>query len=276
MLKFTGKSYGELRYNDGAGSDVPIAPLNFLANNATGNSLEIMFKTRCIGDQNSVVLSCRNEPIANYGGYTVKYDKAKISSHENFATTTMVEEKWTHVVFVIDKNLRRLKNEVDNSNIEDLNPVYTMNIYVDGVRTKVISIDEFESFATLAQPAMQLMLNAYLNSTLNQLEGFGACEIKTIRLYNKALKASEVLTNFINANFSIEKRNLLIAKNDPVKANIPVIRMVRNATISNGQRSYSQYSADKSFEVLNSITIKEDKAHPEVPTSKNSWVNCTL
>lgn len=276
MLKFTGDSYGELRYVNAQGTDTAFAPMSLMNSAASGNSLQIMFKTRCIGVSDAVVMTCKNQNIANYGGYSIKFNEAKISSNNQYATTNLVEQKWTHIIFVIDKNIRKLGEDVDNSTIEDMNPVYTMNIYVNGVRTKVISFDANESFMTpSAYPAMQMLLNAYYSSTISSITGFGACQIKTVRLYNTALKASQVLTNYINAQYDISVRQNLVNKNDANKANVPVIRFVRNKIIEGTDVRYSKYSKDVSFQVLNSITLKSSK-DPTIATSKNSWVNCTM
>ena len=284
MLKFSGDSYGELRHITSSGTDEAYSPISLMNSASLGNTFEIVFRTRCIGVMDTCVISCRDEAITNYGGYSIYYDSAKISSNEQSATTPINEsnDKFTHVAFVIDKNIRQLKSNsatgtITNSNIEDLNTVATMNIYVNGVRTKVIAVKDNEQFAnTIAYPSMQLILNGYYSKTLREITGFGSCEIKMIRIYNAALTASQVVGNYINSVIDISKRQALINKNDTNKADIPVIRFVRNKTIDEDNNvAYSKYSADKSFSILNSIKTKK-AADPNIPTSKNSWTNCTM
>lgn len=284
MLKFTGDSYGELRHITTTGADEAYSPITLMNSASLGNTFEIVFRTRCIGAMDACVMSCRNENINNYGGYSIYYDSAKISSNEQNASTPINEsnDKFTHVTFVVDKNIRDLKTasnstgQITNSNIENLNTVATMNIYVNGVRTKVIAIKGTEQFAnTSAFPSMQLILNGYYNTILGEISGFGSCEIKMIRIYNAALTASQIVGNYINSVTDIAKRQALVNKNDPNKADIPVVRFVRNKTIDGNNVSYGKYSADKSFSILNSIKTKKS-SDPNIPTSKNSWVNCTM
>lgn len=278
MLKFTGDSYGELRHVGSSGADSEFSPISLMNTASLGNSFEIAYRTRCVGEMDACVISCRDESVNNYGGYSIYYDKAKISSNETSASTTINESNdgFTHVVFVIDKNIRTLKNGITNANIENLNTVATMNIYVNGVRTKVVPIENHEQFAnTPAFPAMQLILNAHMDNMINKITGFGSCEIKMMRIYNSALTAQQILNNYINSKYSIEERQALVSKNDSSRADIPVVRFVRNKTIVNGVSQFNKFSKDVSFALLNSITTKKSD-DPTIPTSKNSWVNCTV
>lgn len=278
MLKFTGDSYGELRYVDLNGEDKPFSPISLMNSSAMGNALEVVFRTRCIGQMDACVLSCRDENVDNYGGYSIYYDGAKISSNEQYATTPINEsnKEFTHVTFVIDKNIRNFDSGIDNSNIENLNTIATMNIYVDGIRTKVIPINDNELFANTASfPAIQLYLNSYYDTLLKKAVGFGSCEIKMMRIYNSALTAEQVLGNYINSKYDLSERQALVNKNDANKADIPVVHFVRNKTIKNNKSEFSKYSKDVPFSILNSITTKSSD-DPSIPTSKNSWVNCTM
>ncbi len=278
MLKFTGDSYGELRHVGSSGNDAEFSPISLMNTSALGNSFEIAYRTRCVGEMDACVVSCRDESVNNYGGYSIYYDKAKISSNETSTSTPINEsnDEFTHVVFVIDKNIRTLENGITNTNIENLNTVATMNIYVNGVRTKVVPIENHEQFAnTAAFPAMQLILNAHMDTMINKITGYGSCEIKMMRIYNSALTAEQILGNYINSKYSISEREALINKNDSSRADIPIVRFVRNKTIKDGVSQFNKFSKDVSFKLLNSITTKKSK-DPTIPTSKNSWVNCTV
>ena len=278
MLKFTGDSYGEMRYVDLNGVDQEFSPISLMNSAAMGNTLEVVFRTRCIGQMDACVLSCRDENVANYGGYSIYFDKAKISSNQQSTYTPISESnsEFTHVAFVIDKNIRDFNNGINNTNIENLNTVATMNIYVNGIRTKVIPIEDHEQFANTASfPAIQLYLNAYYDTLLKKVTGFGSCEIKSLRIYNSALNAEQVLCNYINSKYDLNERQALVNKNDAIKADIPIVHFVRNKTIEGNTSKYGKYSKDVPFSILNSITTKSAD-DPSIPTSKNSWVNCTM
>jgi hypothetical protein len=272
MLKFTGDSYGELRYMSASNIDAAYCPMGIMTAAASGVSIEILFKSRCIGVNNARVMSCRKENEDVYGGVSLSYNQATISSNQQATSVSLAEEQWLHVVFSIDKTIRNLDNNTDggitNANIEDMNPVKTMRIYINGVLTKVCGLYDTETFTSTTFPALQMILNAHLTSLGTSVEDFGSSEIKMVRLYSDALTSQEVLQNYIYSHFSTEDKLALQNKNNTSKADIPIIYFVRN---KEGKR----YSADKSFEILHSIKVKKSD-DPTVNTSKNSWVNCTM
>lgn len=277
-LSFTGDSYGVMHCIDNNGVDSEFAPMSSVTNSSNGHAIEIVFKSRCIGELLSDVMTCRNDTSAATGGYTLRYDEAKITSLDGTVSSrTMLEDEWTHVTFVLDRNIRKLnvgENSVSNLTLDDLNPTATMRIYINGCLSACQVITDWEFFnktATESNP-MPLLLNARYNNSMLPSD-FGSCEIKLIRVYNVALTSSQVLGNYINSIRVPAKQLAAQLKNDSGSADVPIIHFVRNKV------AYVDASKDLSkastFDQLHAIKKKKSD-DPDEATSKNSWINCTM
>ena len=253
MLKFTGDSYGELMRVLNNGSVERYSPFSIFTNSGVnGFSLECTFRTRNVGEILSKVITCQNGSKTDTVGLSIGYDKAYLSSDIQTMNLDFAEDEWIHMVFVIDKNIRTLAT-VGQDNIENLNPVATMRIYINGClcATNVLTSDNFVDSAKQSFP---LMLNSCLVDGTPTC--FGECEIKLLRIYNNYLTSSDVLTNYISSFYDLNEQQKIKDKNDPSKAVIPQIRFKKKAGTSN------------TFSFMNSITDK--------PTSKKYCVNCVM
>jgi hypothetical protein len=70
--------------------------------NYNGATIEAMFKTRNIGVLGAKVLSCLKEDNF-YGGVSVGYNSARISSNARDGNISLAEDEWIHITFVFDK-----------------------------------------------------------------------------------------------------------------------------------------------------------------------------
>lgn len=282
MLSFTGDSWGEMKYKytDASGSyDVPYKPMSIVTDASEGHTLEIVFRSKCIGELDADVLTCRNdnEPTST-GGYTLKYNSAEITAVNGKSTSrTLSEDRWTHVCFVLDKNIRELNkgtNKVTNKDIEDLNTAPTMRIYIDGCLSACNVITKWEFFADEidGSKAMQLLLNAAYNSS-KQPDKFGCCDIKLLRLYSVPLKSSQVFGNYVNSIRNTDIQRTLQDKNDSSYADVPIIHFVKNKIPF--IKDPEKFSKASTFTELHEITKKKSEDASEA-TSKNSWINCTM
>jgi len=269
MLSFTGDSYGEMRYkytdDKGKLQDEAYCPMNYTNN---GNTIEILFRSKCIGELGANVLTCRYGNSTASGGYILKYDNVSIATvgDENISRV-ISEDRWTHVCFVIDNDIRAevIKDKV---NLEDLNTFNSMKTYIDGCLSACNSIGDWKFAGNNDESsAKQLLLNAAYTG-LNSFGEFGTCDIKLLRIYDKALTYTEVLGNYISSISDIEKRVAIQNKNNIDYADVPVIYFIRNKQGYIGDTA----PVEKTFATLNTIQKKEGSG----PTSKNSWVNCTV
>lgn len=252
MLKFTGDSYGEMIDTS---SNTNYCPLSMLTSAAEGYTLEVLFRTRCIGEMNTRVMTCQNGTDIGTPGFSVKYNDMIIASDSQNTSLGFAEEQWVHAAFVIDKNIRTLENVGLNS-IEDMNPIPMMKIYINGSLCSVTALGK-DKFLDSNGNAYPLYLNCAKDIS-GVISNFGECEIKMIRMYSSYLKSSDVLNNYISTFYDTDVQKEIYDKNDTSIASAPSITFKRNKNSSN----------QSTFAIMNSIT---DKA-----TSKKTFVDCIV
>ena len=164
-LKCNGETYGVLNY----------APLS--DNAQTGFTFDIVYRTRNVGNLDARVISCENSK-APYNGFYITPQDSYISSYVQNLSTTFSEDSWVRVTYTIDRTNKRLVS------------------YVNGVITKFTPLQDYGSLENFSHND-KLYINCRLNPKTQKLEGFGNCEIKSIRIYNRALNHEEVVQNMI-------------------------------------------------------------------------------
>ena len=164
-LKCNGETYGVLNY----------APLS--DNAPTGFTFDIVYRTRNAGNLDARVVSCENTK-APYNGFYITPQDSYISSYVQNLSTTFSEDSWVRVTYTIDRTNKRLIS------------------YVNGVITKFTPLQDYGSLENFSHND-KLYINCRLNPKTQKLEGFGNCEIKSIRIYNRALNHEEVVQNMI-------------------------------------------------------------------------------
>ncbi len=259
MLKFTGESYGELvKFVNGV--EVPYEPFSVFSNSGQqGLTIETAIRTRNIGELNARVLSCMRSNDINTPGVAISYDTLALGTDSQVNTLDFMEDEWVHVTFVVDNNIRDEKN-VGQDNIEDMNPVKTIRIYINGVLCSCNAVKS-DKFLDASNKSYPMVLNCcrMIDTAGNiSFESFGECEIKFIRIYNSYLRSSEVLNNYIAHIYEQEKQQAMVDRNDVTKASLPTIVFKRNLASSN----------KSTFGILNSITDKK--------MSKTTCVDCTM
>lgn len=270
MLKFTGESYGEL-VEMVNGEPVPYSPFSiFKMGGQQGITIETAIRTRNIGELNARVMSCMkytnnmDNPL-NEPGVTITYDTMAIASNAQVNTLNFMEDEWVHITLVVDKNIRTFE-KVGQGMIEDVNPTFTLRIYINGVLCSCTTINEDEAkenFLDGAKEAYPLVLNAcrILDAAGGVTFGnFGECEIKFIRIYNSYLKSSEVLQNYISHIYDPDEQQYKNNKNNLEMATLPTIVFKRKVG--------DDYANNASFATLHSIKDKKQ--------SKSTYVDCVM
>ena len=259
MLKFTGDSYGELMKVTN-GIEAPYNPFSIFTNSGQqGLTIETAIRTRNIGEMNARVLTCMNSDNLDTPGVSISYDSLNLASDSQVCSLEFMEDEWVHVTFVIDNNIRELK-DVGQENIEDMNPVKTIRIYINGVLCACNALKQ-DKFLDASGRSFPMVLNCckMLDAAGNtSFASFGECEIKFIRIYNSYLKSTEVLNNYIAHIYEEEEQSQKVDKNDVSKATLPTVIFKRNLG-SNNQAT---------FGILNSITDKK--------MSKSTCVDCIM
>ena len=233
MLKFTGESYGVLMNGDSMYN--PLSQINSL----DGFTAEIVFRTRCIGELNTKVMTAHIGNSTNSSGFSASYDKLSVGNSSAQINYDVSEDEWIHATLVIDKTIH---TEVDD--VQDYAPTKLMTVYVDGAMCTAIILTEVMVFNSFSPT---VLLNSAFNPSNNEIDYFGNCEIKSIRFYNRALRASEVNKNYLYFSFATdEQRKQVDGRNGDV---LPTVKFVKY----NGEHGEYQ---NESFEALNNVKEK--------------------
>lgn len=172
-LKFDGETYGIL-------NDNMFADISSNSRFSNGFTIDILFKTRCVGDFNARVLSTKAD-ITDSVGFEINYNKASIRSSLSNISIGFNEDEWTKVTYVIPRP-KSTDSQYDN----------VMLIYVNGVISSAEYITLNDNFGI---DGCKLTLNSYQSN--GKFTSFGNCEIKNLRIYKKALSKDEILNNML-------------------------------------------------------------------------------
>jgi hypothetical protein len=269
VLKMNGQSWGQMVKVNLDGSTTPYSPFHvFSSGGQTGITIETAIKTRCNGDLDAKVMTCMDSnKTSGTPGCAIGYNQLYLASLSQPMSMEFMEEEWVHVAFVIDRDIRPMYGEggVGQEHIEDLNPTRTMRIYINGVLCSCSTFTLDDKFLDAAEKSFPLMLNACNFGTkivndeeVPDIRNFGDCEIKFIRVYNRPLKSSDVVNNYVSHIFGQEKQQAMKDRNDTSVVALPKIVFERNLASSNKIE----------FSNLHAIT---DKAK-----SKKEFVDCTM
>ena len=273
VLKMNGQSWGQMVKVNIDGTTSPYSPFSVFSNSGqSGITIETAIKTRCNGDLDAKVMTCMEGKSNATPGAAIGYDQFYMSSLRQPMSMEFVEDEWVHVAFVIDKEIRNLYGEggVGQERIEDLNQVRSMRIYIDGVLCACTTFALTDTFLDAAGKSFPLMLNACLTGTnvvedeegnkisTPVIENFGDSEIKFIRVYNRPLKSSDVVNNYISHIYGEEKQQAMKDRNDTNIVSLPTVIFKRNIVSEN----------KNNFDILHAITDKN--------TSKKTCVDCIM
>ena len=222
-LKFTGESYGTLEYR----------PFNrFDEQPGAGITVDILFRTRCTGDTDARVLSCTNSNSVSENGFWITTSSICMKPMgTNGLRVDYSEDEWTRATFLIDK-----------SNSAEGPARYC--IYVNGVISGVslVAIEDSFNHSDIitfgAKPIGSLFKN------------FAQCEIRSFRIYNKALTSEQILQNHIAdivSDTEQEKKNILNYGTDGNNT-LPIIRFNENNSTDGFSQLYKENSKKKKIE----------------------------
>ena len=272
-LKMNGQSWGQLVKVNVDGSTTPYSPFSVFSNSGqSGITIETAIKTRCNGDLNAKVLTCMDGNSSATPGVSIGFNQFYMSSLRQPMSMDFMEDEWVHVAFVVDKEIRNLYGEggVGQENIEDLNQVRSMRIYINGVLCSCTTFALNDTFLDAAGNSFPLMLNAChtgnnieIDEDGNEIitpiiENFGDSEIKFIRIYNRPLKSSDVVNNYVAHIYDQDEQQRMKDRNDTSIVSLPTVIFKRNTASTN----------KNNFDILHAIT---DKA-----TSKKTCVDCIM
>lgn len=176
----------------------------------SGLTMDILFKMRNVGDISGRVMSCEQFDSPYNGVYIDTMDSyIKVGGSE--ITSAVPEEEYTRISFVIDKNSKY------------------MFIYVNAVICSVVPISDNDLNGFRYDG--KIYLNARkINSYLSPVGNFGDCNIRSFRLYNRALNYEEILQNHIS-DMKIDEQQTIKQKNYPkTNEGLPVMTFTGDIT----------------------------------------------
>lgn len=178
FLKCNGETYGVMNMSP------------FANNIPDGFTFDILFRTRNVGDTNGRVFSCESLKLP-YNGIYADAKHLVGSSFTQTVKSAFSEEEWTRMTYTVDrKNLRTI-------------------LYINGVISEVNIIQNFGNVLENFQHGEKLYINCKYVGGHTKHDYFGNCEIKNIRLYNRALDHEEVVQNFISDFEDMEEQKRL-------------------------------------------------------------------
>lgn len=205
IMNEDGTSQNCLLINSRAYATIDLEP--FKSEITNGLTVDIEFSTRDVSNENARVISCYSAPR----GFFINTDTARIGSSAS-PTETKYEDKEvvdetgykyivstktgpfelnfrqdvrTHLTFVIYRY-----NEKTNTY-----PISVMAIYLNGILAGLKEIGDNDSFITNKGQIIYLGCNPNLSG---ELENFGECKIYNLRVYDRALDYTEIVTNMLS------------------------------------------------------------------------------
>lgn len=174
-----------------------------------GSTIEVQFKGLDIGLSDARIFDYTDtEPP--YKGVYIDLGKSVMSSLAQPGEVTTDADTWMTMTYVIDR-----KNKFGK-------------IFIDGICSRAFFLSDKGSGTNAVREDFTHSQKIYLNSKKG-LSNFGACEIKDVRIYNRALSDDEILQNFIAQEKDFDKQKELNDLNYNNKT-LPVIRMYGDMT----------------------------------------------
>lgn len=198
-----------LTCDNGGYVEVDYAP--FSENALYGTTIEILYKGNNIGDEQARVLDCTDIVGSNedgtpiYKGTYINIINAEFRSAINSGIVSLDEDTEVRITFVLDRFNK-----------------FCM-IYIDAVLCRAFYLTDAVNGPNKNYEDFKHSKKLYLNSEKGTSKS-GACDIKVLRIYDRALSADEVLKNHIAdiKDLKVQKEKYNFNYNN---ATIPVIRM---------------------------------------------------
>lgn len=178
-----------------------------------GSTIDILYKPLNIGVETAKILDYVDVD-APYKGVNIDLLEASLASLANKGTVGLDEDEYTRLTFVIDRTNKFGK------------------IYVNAVLCRAFFLSDTGSGVNKVYEDFSHNQKMYLNSEKG-IKNFGACEIKNLRVYSRALDHEEVLQNHIADIVDLEEQKE-IYKFNYENTSTPVIRMYGDTTNMTG------------------------------------------
>lgn len=175
ILRLSGKSHAIINYK----------PFENGIEAGMGFTFEIVYRTSNTGNPYAKVVSCKNQSTP-YQGFEIDTEKASMNTHYGESTAVNFnEDTWIRQSFVIDRSNKSIR------------------IYMNGILSGLTYIvdatgskDNFLFKGDIILGAADKNATADY-SIIKDIGNFGNADIRSIRIYNRALTDEQVLNNFV-------------------------------------------------------------------------------
>ena len=287
-----------------------------------GLTIEMLFKSDCIGILNSHALSLTEPQDSTVTGATpameglyISYNEVGLGDSAEEIKYPLLEGVWQHLTIVFDREIREPDKEYLSNGkpivlgMEDINPLATMRVYLNGTLVQVKTIAT-SSFQAANRKTFPFILNAafdpensnnkitsttpsetvleWLTNSVN-LTSSGTCQFSLLRCYKTPLHSTRVYNNYLNAIPAVisdavkEKHEIALDSVYFIKNKTAAMAEVDEAVWERRQRWYAQQGilkgdkkalSNDTFSTLH--TIRQKYTSGDTKGSKNVLVNCTM
>ena len=175
-LKQEGKEISELVMNGTCYVEIDMTP--FANNFKNGGAIELVFKTRDVGNSSARILDI-TDTISPYKGVYIDTREAYLSTASQSINASIGENEYIQVIYNIDRINKYC------------------HVIVNGVITKSCKLSDSGSGTSAILESIAHSQKIYLNSQKGT-SNFGSCEITHCRVYNRNLNFDEILQNFLS------------------------------------------------------------------------------
>lgn len=183
--------------------EIDITP--FSSNFKNGGTIELVFKTRDVGNTTARILDI-TDTIAPYKGVYIDTREAYISTESQTTYASIGEDEYIHVMYIIDRNNKYC------------------HVVINGVITKSCKLSDSGTGTAATLESIMHSQKIYLNSQKGT-DNFGSCEVKHFRIYERALSFDEILQNYLSTIEDIALQKSKSDFNDPLKNIMPIMNI---------------------------------------------------
>ena len=202
-LKQTGKDISELVMNGTCYVEIDMTP--FTNNFKNGGTIELVFKTRDVGNSSARVLDITDDR-SPYKGVYIDTREAYLSTANQSINASVGEDEYIQVMYNIDRINKYC------------------HVIVNGVITKSCKLSDTGSGTSAILESIEHSKKIYLNSQKG-INNFGSCEVVHFRVYDRNLTLDEILQNFLSNYDDLKVQKEKSDFNNPAKNIMPIMNI---------------------------------------------------
>ena len=244
-IREEGSAYSELKMDGTSYVEIDMKP--FANNFKNGATIELVFKARDVGNDAARILDI-TDSIAPYKGVYIDTREAYLSTESQTVYASVGEDEYIHVMYEIDR---------DNK---------YCHVIINGVITKSCRLSDSGSGTSAYLESVMHNQKIYLNSQKG-VDLFGSCEVKHLRIYDRALSFEEILQNYLSTFEDLSTQKAKADFNDAAKKIMPIMNITAD------EDTLAKMTDTNQVEVSMSYTSPNSELYGETLTTAT---NCLM